>query len=148
VQHFYEVDYSFIVITLELTPNVPETIEFTFAFPVTHENLDTLFVPTLTRRQSKSGTTDHECVVVSGRGVVIERAHTHQVAQYSVNTSRTAGVSADEACRRRHRRLSAAAAEGAQHDALLARTRHVTLDVARLPLRLVEVAEIRKLRVR
>lgn len=55
-------------------------------------------------------------------------------------------MSSDEASRRRYRRLSSAADEK-QHDALLASLRYVTLNVARLPVKLIELVEVRKLKV-
>lgn len=55
-------------------------------------------------------------------------------------------MSSDEASRRRYRRLSSATDEQ-QHDALLAALRYVTLDVARMPVKLVELVEVRKLKV-
>jgi hypothetical protein len=70
-QHFYEIDYSFILVAFEFNkPNVPYLVEISFSFPLTHENLDSLYVPTLTRRQSKNGTTDQETIIVRRQFII------------------------------------------------------------------------------
>jgi tetratricopeptide (TPR) repeat protein len=133
LQHYYADGYAFVVCFLEFTPGVAEAVELTFTFPIAQESDDALFVPALTRPMPLTP------------GAL---APTFSFTVYSVNTSRAAGLSVDEASRRLYRKLSAVVHIDAEHNALLAAAKRPELRTALLPVRLVDIVELRRLAVR
>jgi Tfp pilus assembly protein PilF len=65
-----------------------------------------------------------------------------------VNSGRSGGSSTDECARRLYRKLSALVHSDAEHQALLAAAKRHELRTALLPVRLVDIVELRRLHVR